>query len=148
MSLTSAPVLHNGENDSPADQEIYDNLYVTPHYLIEEILRSYGIEIKEKDEHTENIVGTIDDPMIKDQMYEAVVNELNNGSTYALEFMLEDKLLSHEDLIQRGVRNCKEAAIKLLRTSTGVQRTRDKESFIASGILTPMEAADVLYSSK
>lgn len=122
--------------------------FVSTFALLQEVLKIFDIEVREKRPDDSTIEGTVEDPRIKDQMYDAVVRELHNGSTYALEFMLGEELLSRQDFQKHGAKNLKDIACKILQESKGAIKNRDRDSFINSGILTPTEAADAFYSSK
>ena len=137
------PSVEEPIDDSPVREE-----FVTDFDLKQEVLLMFGIHVKEKLPHIHDITGTLEDPVIKDKMYDALVRELQSGSTYALDFMFNENLLSKTYLEKKGLRKLKDVALHILQNTKGHQRTNDKDLFINTGILTQEEARDAFYTPK
>lgn len=121
--------------------------YVPAFDVQQEVLAMYGIKVKKLEEGSYNREGTLEDPAIKKDIYMSFVKELETGNTYPLEFILSEKLLTKEELVAYGIASQKETALQILRTTQGQQRSRDKDAFIESGVLTQEEAQEAMYSS-
>lgn len=86
-------------------------------------------------------------PWVKDEIYNAVMQELQQGTPFAFDYMFEEKLLTKEDLQGRGVEEMKPYAKTILTTfKPGPRLTRAKDLFVNAGILTQEEVES--YSNK
>jgi hypothetical protein len=142
----------NNFNSDPKNEDLLmgsheQEVYVPAFHVQQEALAMYGIEVKEQEEGSYDTEGTLEDPAIKKKMYLSLIQELEAKNTHLLEFILGEKLLSKEELVAYGITSQKETALLLLKTMRGQQRSRDKETFIESGILTQEEAQEAMYSS-
>ena len=142
----------NNFNTSPHEKNDVENIpetevYVPAFHVQQEALAMYGIKVKEPEEGSYDREGTIEDPTVKKKMYSSLVQELQAKNTHLLEFILSEKLLSKEELVAYGIASQKETALEILKTTRGQQRSRDKGTFIESGILTEEAAQEAMYSS-
>lgn len=120
--------------------------FVPDFFLKQEVLKMFDIELEEKDLNKD---GSVRSPELKDKLYEALASELQKGSSYALEFILGEELLSQADLKERNIRQLKETALTILNKLRGQQRAHDRNIFVSAGILTQEEttqSSDALYS--
>jgi hypothetical protein len=117
------------ENDAVENEQEH---YVHKFEVIKEALKMFGIEV------TSEV--SLRYPWVKDEMYHAAVNELKNGSTYALEYMLGEELLTKDDVVSRGIRAAaKDTATSLIHTLKNQQRAQAAKLFIDTGILSEEE---------
>ncbi len=78
-------------------------------------------------------------PWVKDEMYQKVIEELKLGTPFALDYMFEEKLLTKDELQERGFQELKPYAMTILATYKGTRLTRARDLFINSGLLTEEE---------
>ncbi len=83
-------------------------------------------------------------PWVKDEMYSKVVEELQLGTPFALDYMFEEKLLTKEELKTRGIQELKSYAKTILTIYKGTRLTRAKTLFLESGLLTEEEIKNSL----
>jgi len=138
--FTSELVVHDTQED-PQERDVY----VPAFHIQQEALAMYGIQVKEYQEGSFDREGTLLDPTIKKKMYSSLLQELQAQNTHLLEFILGEKLLSKEELVAYGITSQKETALEILKTTKGQQRSRDKNTFIESGILSQEEAQEAMY---
>ena len=144
--------IKNNLNTIPPYPEDPQNLvekdvYVPAFHVQQEALAMYDIRVKEQAPGSYDVEGTLEDPKIKIKMYESLVQELQAKNTYLLEFILSEGLLSKEELKTYGISSQKHISLEILKTTQGQQRSRDKGTFVDSGILTTNEASEAMYSS-
>ena len=142
----------NNFNSDPENNDVHvesleREVYVPAFHVQQEALAMYGIQVKALEEGSYDREGTLEDPTVKKKMYTSLVQELEAQNTYLLEFILSEKLLSKEELLAYGITSQKETALLILKTARGQQRSRDKDTFIESGILTEEEAQEAMYTS-
>jgi hypothetical protein len=135
--------LYNFNQETSTSPEHQESLvYMSPFEIKEEILKLFGINVTKEDFDE---YGNIKNPTIKDQVYEALLEELEEGKSATLEFVITDKLLSKEDLQERGLEKLKQPSLALLQKSKGQARSNEIKWCIESGILTQAEIGDALY---
>ncbi len=78
-------------------------------------------------------------PWVKDEMYAKAVEELKLGTPFALDYFFEEKLLTHNELRERGFYGLKPYALTILKTFKGTRLTRAKDLFIDIGLLSEEE---------
>lgn len=142
----------NNFNSDPENNDVHvesleREVYVPAFHVQQEALAMYGIQVKALEEGSYDREDTLEDPTVKKKMYTSLVQELEAQNTYLLEFILSEKLLSKEELLAYGITSQKETALLILKTARGQQRSRDKDTFIESGILTEEEAQEAMYTS-
>jgi hypothetical protein len=86
-------------------------------------------------------------PWEKDVFYAKVVEDLNAGKPFALDYMFEEGLLTKEDLQERGIATTKAQAIEILKHIKGPIGRRMQDLMVNVGILTEEEALDLKYSA-
>lgn len=150
---------HNGgvpENLPPKQEDVSTSSRETKEDTIEFVPKFNHIQEDLKAMFTIEVADerSLFSPQTKDLMYAKVVEDLKLNSPYALDYMFEEelnkkKLLTREELQERGIQHMKPEALQILQTTTGTwQRTRAKNLFIDTGILTPEEANDAIYLTK
>jgi hypothetical protein len=75
-------------------------------------------------------------PWVKDELYTKVIEGLQEGNYFSLDYMLEEGLLSRDDLLNRGIRDYKDLAIAMIQKAKDKRRTRAKELVLQAGILS------------
>lgn len=103
------------------------------------------------DIHVEN-EEDLSSPNIKDELYSKVIEDLNAGKPFALDYMFEEKingkqLLSCEDLQVRGIQEMKSQAREILAKIKGPIGRRMKDLIVNVGILTNEEADTIFIAS-
>jgi hypothetical protein len=78
-------------------------------------------------------------PWVKDEMYAKAVEELKLGTPFALDYFFEEKLLTRNELRERGFYELKPYALTILKTFKGTRLTRAKDLFIDTGLLSEEE---------
>ncbi len=78
-------------------------------------------------------------PWVKDEMYAKAVEELKLGTPFALDYFFEEKLLTRDELRERGFYELKPYALTILKTFKGPRLTRAKDLFIDTGLLSEEE---------
>ena len=79
-------------------------------------------------------------PELKNKFYTKVIEDLTSGKPFALDYMFEEKLLSKEDMKERGIQTYKQQAVEILAKIKGPLGRRMKDLIINTGILTSEEA--------
>ena len=75
-------------------------------------------------------------PWVIDELYNAAIKELEQGTPFGLDYMIDEKLLTKEDIQERGITNeMRTNALAILEKYKGPRFTRAKEVFKESGIL-------------
>lgn len=83
-------------------------------------------------------------PFVKDELYQKAIEELKLGTPFALDYMFEEKLLTKDELKNRGIQELKPYAKTILATYKGTRLTRAKTLFIDCGLLTEEETKSSL----
>lgn len=74
---------------------------------------------------------------IKEKMYEEAVKELKNGSAFALDYFINEGLLSRNNIKQEDIPMLREHALRILSTTKNItRRTSFQNLFLDTGILT------------
>ncbi len=96
---------------------------------------------------------TLNYEFVKDELYTKVIEELKLGTPFALDYMFEEeihgkKLLSREDLQERGIQEMKPYAKTILANyKKGPRLLRAKNLFVDTGVLTEEETDSVFAAS-
>lgn len=77
--------------------------------------------------------------LIKNELYGKVKEDLEENRYFALDFMIEEGLLTKKDLVMRGVRDLQDHARIILRTYKASRFVQAKKLFILAGIFTEKE---------
>lgn len=125
---------HKGETSTKAVQKALEAVeYVEAFKEIQEDLKfMFAIHVENEDD--------LSSPLIKDKLYEKVIEDLNAGKPFALDYMVEEKLLSKDDIIGRGIQNYKPQVIEILKKIKGPIGRRMKDLIVNVGILSEEEA--------
>lgn len=86
-------------------------------------------------------------PWVKDEFYAKVIEDITSGKPFALDYMFEEKLLSKDDMVERGIQNHKPQVIEILKKIKGPIGRRMKDLIVNVGILTNEEADTVFIAS-
>ena len=133
----SAP--ENSEERALEVQQTPDTLEFVPkfNHIQEDLLYLFNVQVTSE--------SSLHYPFVKDEMYTKVVEELKLGTPFALDYMFEEKLLTKDELHARGIQELKPYAKTILAKYKGIRRTRAKDLFIDSGLLTEDEADPIHY---
>jgi hypothetical protein len=105
-------------------------------HLQEDLLYLFNIQITSE--------ASLRYPWVKDEMYAKTIEELKLGTPFALDYFFEEKLLTKDELASRSFQELKPYAKTILEKYKGIRRTRAKDLFIDSGLLTEEETKDRL----
>ena len=101
-------------------------------HVKEDLLSLFNIQITSE--------ASLQYPWVKDEMYAKIIKEIKLGTPFALDYFFEEKLLTKDELASRGFQELKPYAMTILEKYKGIRRTRAKDLFINSGLLTEEEA--------
>lgn len=73
---------------------------------------------------------------IKNKMYDVMIRELENGSHYALDYFIEENLLTENDIKEEDIPKLRSDASKILDTLKGPRLISAKNLFIKAGIIS------------
>jgi hypothetical protein len=87
-------------------------------------------------------------PWVKDELFLKVTEELKLGTPFALDYMLDENLLTREDLQSRNINALKDYARTILTTYKGPRLARAIDNFINAGMFTKDEVTLLLANSQ
>lgn len=104
----------------------------------------YEPKFKQHQEDLQNLFGievtslaSMKYPWVIDEFYQAAVKELLLGTPFALDYLLDEKLLTKKDIEERGItEEMRDAAKKIVATYKGPRLVRAKSTLEESGILS------------
>lgn len=108
-------------------------------HIKEDLQNLFNIEV------TSNV--SLSYPWVKDELYAKVIEDLNEGKPFALDYMFEEGLLTKEELQDRGIEKMKPEAVEILKRIKGPIGRRMKDLIVNVGILTEEEADSVFAAS-
>lgn len=108
-------------------------------HIKEDLEKLFNIEVTSE--------ATLHYPSVKNEMYAKVIEDLQAGKPFALDYMFEEGLLTKNELRDRGIEKMKPQAEEILRKIKGPIGRRMKDLIVNVGILTEEEANSVFTAS-
>lgn len=146
---SSMQISSPGFNNNPISPASHEKMHTTEEAVpsVEEFVPEFELQ-KEALEKIFNIevpyARALDFPWVKDELYAKVKEGLENNEYFALDFMIEENLLTKKDLQERKINTLQDHARVILHKYKGPRLVQAKKLFITAGLFTEKEIEEEL----